>query len=259
MAFFSLNTEESTIKTPERERIHAIDELRGLVLISMLLFHLVYDIAYLTPIDVPWFAPPLQNIWQYSIAWTFIFIAGMSSHFTRSNLKRFLLLFSVAVLVSFGTWIGSVDLWVRFGIIHCIATCVLIYLIAQPILERIPLRISIVVLLLLFIIFFNLPLRKVGIPGFYIPVSESFYQGGFAWLGLPPKGYLSGDYYPVIPYIFLFLTGAQSALYLSRIGFPEWMQRKRLPFLALIGKHTLVIYLIHQPLFIGILMLLGIL
>ena len=77
-----------------------------------------------------------------------------------------------------------------------------------------------------------------------------------AYLGFPHSGFFSTDYFPLVPWIFLFLTG----LFLFRItndkGWNEKLfARGQVPLLNLIGRNSLLVYLLHQPVLYGLGML----
>ena len=77
------------------------------------------------------------------------------------------------------------------------------------------------------------------------------YRGLFmTFLGFPDPGFFSGDYFPLFPWIFLYLTGY--FLYGMFMKFPEVKNALRIhlpvPFLEAAGRHSLLLYLLHQPL-----------
>ena len=120
-----------------RRRIHLIDDIRGITIISMVAFHISYDLAYLYGLPMAWFTiGPLQDIWRCSISWTFLFIAGWSTSFSRSNLKRGCLYTAMALLVWLATTVASVDTPVNYGILFCMGASTFLYCcvekLAQP-------------------------------------------------------------------------------------------------------------------------------
>ena len=75
------------------------------------------------------------------------------------------------------------------------------------------------------------------------------------WLGLPHSGFVSADYYPILPWGFLFLAGGVIGVYCAKTRFPDWLYLSRVRPLAFAGRHTMILYLAHQPLIIGLLWL----
>lgn len=76
-----------------------------------------------------------------------------------------------------------------------------------------------------------------------------------AWLGFPSPGFVSGDYYPLIPFVFMYLTGffAAQAAQASSLEAPTWAYANPIPALAVLGRHALPFYLLHQPVILGVL------
>lgn len=76
-----------------------------------------------------------------------------------------------------------------------------------------------------------------------------------AWLGFPSPWFISGDYYPIIPFIFMYLAGYFAAHIAQGIDktVPSWAYANPLPALASLGRHALPFYLLHQPIILGIL------
>ena len=74
---------------------------------------------------------------------------------------------------------------------------------------------------------------------------------GLSWLGFPSPTFASGDYYPLVPFTFMYLAGSYAANLFKRhfgTGAPAWMYACRVSPLEAIGRHSLLIYLAHQPL-----------
>lgn len=225
-------------------RIPALDTLRGLTIVSMVLFHATYDLAYLYGIEVDWFLfGPVQDIWRNSISWTFLFLAGWMTSFSRDNLRRGGR-YALAALVVFAvTAIARVDTPISYGIIFCMAAMTLIWgcveRFAPNALDRAP-RLAWVLPLALFFLTRGVPHHRYAIEH-------------LAWLGFPSPGFTSGDYYPLIPFGFMYLSGALMARAVRGEGdwdperFPAWMRRDLCPALTFLGRHSLPIYLLHQP------------
>lgn len=76
-----------------------------------------------------------------------------------------------------------------------------------------------------------------------------------AWLGFPSLGFVSGDYYPIIPFIFMYLAGYFAAHIEQGIDKTalSWAYANPLPALASLGRHALPFYLLHQPIILGFL------
>lgn len=224
-----------------RGRIAFFDTLRGFTIVSMVCFHAAYDAAYLYGIDMPWFAGTVfQAVWRASISWVFLLLAGWMTSLSHSNLRRGAVYAAAAAAVWAATSIASVDTAITFGILFCMAASTLLYAAARPVLDHVPPEAGLAVFLIAFVL-------TLGVP------QTRYAFGGLAWLGFPGPGFSSGDYYPMIPYTFLYLAGAMAARLFGRLrasGYPAWMKRDLIPPLTALGKHSLIVYLVHQPLLI---------
>lgn len=80
-------------------------------------------------------------------------------------------------------------------------------------------------------------------------------KNGFLYIMGFAQRLSSADYYPVIPWGFLFLAGAMGGYIFKCKNLPGFLYRNFCRPLAFIGRHTMIIYLVHQPLLFGIFML----
>ena len=81
-------------------RYHGIDTIRGLNLISMLAYHFVWDEVYLFHKNWTWFYGTLGYLWQQSICWIFILLAGFCWSMGRNKWKRGLIVFGTGAMIS---------------------------------------------------------------------------------------------------------------------------------------------------------------
>ena len=236
-------TQNKTSSTSHYPRLLLVDDVRGFTIISMVMFHAVYDLAYIYGLSIPWFTQGVfQELWRCSISWTFLFMAGWMCLFSSSNFKRSLRYSALALLIYLATTIAAVDDPINFGIIYCMAACTLCFCILERWIDHISPSIGLIVSLVLFIF------------------ARDLYHGTYsisylAWLGFPSPGFISGDYYPLIPYIFMYLFGfffGRKAQENYSGIYPPWMQRSYIKSFEFIGKHPLFIYIVHQPLLLAI-------
>lgn len=232
-----------------RNRICALDTLRGFTIVSMVAFHAAYDLAYLYGADMPWFtAGPFQDVWRASISWTFLLLAGWMTSLSRSNLRRAGIYAAAAVAVWAATSIAAVDTPVSFGILFCMASSTLLWAGfehgAGRDLERLSRPALAAAALGCVVLFF----MTRSVPTVLYPMD------GLAWLGFPSPAFASGDYYPLIPYAMLYFAGGFAAALWKRshAAYPSWMRRDWCPPLSVVGRHSLSIYLLHQPLVLAV-------
>lgn len=225
-------------------RVTALDALRGLAVISMVGFHASYDLAYIYGVSMPWFTVgAFQDVWRCSISWTFLFLAGWATSFSRNNLKRAAVYGAAALLVFAATSLAAVDAAVNFGILYCMAACTLLFILLDPLMERLPAAVLALLFICCFFATYQVPHARYEVVG-------------LAWLGFPSPGFSSGDYYPLLPYCFLYLAGSQLArFHRQKTGgaYPAWMTRGSFGVLGWVGRHSLIVYLLHQPLILLVL------
>ena len=231
---------------PKSSRVAFFDTLRGFTIISMVAFHTVYDLVFLFGVDIPWFGFTLAtDVWRASISWTFLALAGWMTAFSRNNLRRGMHYAAAALLVFLATTIAAFDTPISFGILFCMAACTTLHVALKPVLERIHPGLVVAGTLMLFAACYEIP-RTV------YPIE------GLAWLGFPSATFTSGDYYPLIPYWFMYEAGSALARLFNQIhpdGYPAWMRTDWVPPLTAIGTLSLPIYLIHQPAVLAVLTL----
>lgn len=239
---------EPPAPSKKQERVHILDTVRGVTILSMCAFHTAYDLAYLYGLDMPWFTNGIfQEIWRVSISWTFLALAGWMTSLTRNNLKRGCIYALVAFLVWLATSVVSVDTPISFGIIFCMAASTLLWEPFKRLTRRIRARHPFLLAVLLVVLFLAL---------YQVPRTRYSFSG-FAWLGFPGPTFSSGDYYPLIPFSLLYLAFAvlADAWMRSKRPYPAWMMRDWAPPLTFMGRHSLFIYVIHQEVILGVLML----
>lgn len=161
---------------------------------------------------------------------------------SRNNIKRAAKYAVAALIVWVATTLVSVDDSVNFGIIFCMAACTAIVALARPFLDRVPAVWGISICLILFACTWSIPKAVYPIP--YL-----------AWLGFPSPDFVSGDYYPLIPFLFMYLTGFFAARTVQKANrkAPAWAYVNPIPALASLGRHALPFYLLHQPVILGVL------
>lgn len=225
------------------DRVRVFDALRGLTVLSMIGFHATYDLAYLYGVSLPWFTTGVfQGIWRISISWVFLALAGWMTLHSRNNFKRGCQYAAVALAVWIVTSIVRVDTPISFGIIFCMAASTLCFALLEHVAPTCASRsrglyFAAAACALLFLTLYRIPRAR-------------YQVSGLAWLGFPSSTFSSGDYYPVIPFGFLYLAAAFAAhAWNSKTGgaHPTWLRRIHCKPLEIIGRHSLLLYVLHQP------------
>lgn len=240
-----------------RNRVGFLDELRGFAIICMVVYHFMVDLKYVFNIDVPIFFEDWFDIIRDAFVGIFISISGIVCNYSRSNVKRGVQCFFIGMIITFVTAFispGSPDM---FGILHCLGICMMLYGLGQPFFERIPPFAGIILNILIFIFTFNFKTGYTGIYGFFQTEMPKFlYSTSVLFpLGFPGNEFETLDYFPLFPWLFLFIAGAFYGVYVKEKRAPKFFYKTHIPFFAAAGRYSIWIYVLHQPIIYPILCL----
>ena len=241
-----------------KKRLHLLDALRGLCLISMIAFHGMWNLVYLFGVDAPWYRETPGYVWQQSICWTFILLSGFCWSFSRNHLKRGMLVFGGGLIVTAATCLLMPQNRIVFGVLTCIGSCMLLLIPLEKWAKKVPAVAGMAVSFLLFAVLRNCSSGSLGFESLVIcRLPDELYRNYLtAYLGFPQPGFFSTDYFPLIPWFFLFLTGFFLRRVLAQRNLNEKLFAKgKVPVLNWIGRHSLIVYLLHQPILYGLGML----
>ena len=236
----------------EQRRYSLIDAIRAVAVINMLLFHLCYDIFVVFGVWTDFYRALPIVIWERLICFVFIVISGISLNFTRSGCRRGLIVLLCGVIVTAATvWLTpEQEIW--FGILHFLGLAMLVGYGLKPLLEKIKPLWGMAVFFILFMLCYGIPDGFIGLLSVpLIPLPEAMYR--FTWLsflGFRTETFFSADYFPFLQWIFLYFFGCELWRFLSQKKLDRYFCR-RIPVLDFIGRHSLIIYMIHQPLLYG--------
>ncbi len=233
-----------------KKRIWELDAFRGLCILGMVLVHLVYDLTELYKI-VDWKLPDWFYFVQHWGNLFFFLLSGTCVTLGRHHIKRGLIVFGggmLCTLVTVAAWkLGffykGMCIW--FGVLHCLGVCMLLW----GLFRRFPKWL--LVLLSAAIIAF----------GLYIGERSLVSYPWLVPLGFTYSSFESSDYFPLLPYLGYFLLGAVlgQLLYRKKESLLPNVNEKNIfvRVLLFFGKHSLIIYLVHQPLLSGLCLLIG--
>jgi uncharacterized membrane protein len=259
----NVQVQERTIKQqtdlqPLTVRWWEIDTARGVAIVMMVIFHLMWDLWYFGVLPNVVLYAGFWKYFQRTTAITFLVLVGVSLTVSYHRARRQsvagasvfsgffwrgLRILGLAAALSLVVWGAGLG-YVHFGVLHLIGVSIIL---AYPLLGQRWLN------LLLWGAFF--------VAGSYVQFQRVDFPW-LVWLGLRPAGYAPNDYFPLIPWFGVVLLGVFSGNILyngnSRL-FPlsdlSHIQPVRL--LRFLGRRSLLIYLIHQPLLLAILWGLG--
>ena len=230
-------------------RYTSIDALRGCAIVLMVVYHFSFDLSYFKLADFDFYRDPFWLASRTVILSLFLGLVGVSLVLATArgfNLRRYLrrlaVLVASAVLVSGSTWWMFGERFVFFGVLHFIALAS--------------------VLGLLFVRAAWLSLAA----GVAMLLVGNAYQSGWfdepgrRWIGLMTHKPPTEDYVPLLPWFGVVLLGIFAGRQLLRFR-PEQARGTAIGAsaavrsLAFAGRHSLLIYLAHQPLLLGALSL----
>lgn len=231
-----------------KQRIWELDVVRGICIVGMVLFHLLYDLQHL----LGWLPAGNTRLLQFIADWggvLFFLLSGICVTLGSHPVRRGLVVFGCGMLVTAVTagmaWLGwlagSMVIW--FGVLHCLGLCMLLW----PLTRRMGWK---------WLLILGLVLIGVGLwlEQVILPVTWLFP------LGIRYPGFASGDYFPLLPFFGFFLLGAAAGktLYRNGVSLLPNVNTNALWIRAFsrVGRWSLPVYMLHQPVITGILTLL---
>jgi uncharacterized membrane protein len=233
-----------------KARIHWADLLRGIAILSMVIFHFFYDLDLISTSYNIDYHSGFWLIFGNFIRFSFLSLVGFSLYlsyskrgvytkFLKHQIWRAFLIMSAGMFYTVGSYLLFPDNYIRFGILHFIAIGIIIG--ALLIKSRYILIILMVISALLGPIVSQMVLQT--------PLLLPF--------GFMHQGFNSMDYFPIFPWLSLILFGILFARFLKEINALtniKWIPRSKI--IEKIGQKALLIYVIHQPiLFVAIYLL----
>ncbi len=236
-------------------RYWEIDTARGVAVITMILFHAAFDLNYfgVVPVIV---STGFWRMLAYATASTFIFLVGLSLTISyarasrrldhpalcRKYLKRGITIFGYGLVITAATYLFLPSGYIVFGILHFIGIAIIIA----------PLFMRFEELNLLF-----------GVAALFAGYVTNAVAGPWPllWLGIHPVSFTSLDYVPLLPWFGLVLFG----MYFGKKFYPDgsrgFVMKTAEPDaarpLSFLGRHSLFIYFIHQPIILAAIFLLA--
>lgn len=239
----------------KRERYYLLDGLRGITLLSMIAYHGMFDLVELYGVAVDWFWDTPGYVWQQSICWTFILLSGFCWSLGHAPLRRGLIISAGGLVITAVTFLFMPSERILFGILTFTGAAMLVMLPFSKLLAKIPGWSGLAGSGLLFFLTRNINKGYWGFEQIILgSVPRVFYRGIFmTFLGFPEPGFFSGDYFSFVPWIFLYLCGYFLYRTVMKYEVVRKALRHRAGFLEWLGKHSLILYMLHQPVLIAIL------
>lgn len=217
----------------KQARIWELDALRGLCILGMVAVHLVFDLQI-----------PTRKAFAFVQNWggvLFFLLSGLCATLGSRPVRRGAMVLGAGLICTAVTLAGRAlgmlpdYMVIRFGVLHCLGACMLLW----PVFRKLPVWLLAALG------------TGFGVLGIYLTQCVMVEFPGFAWLGLLYPSYSSADYFPLLPYLGFFLLGAVLGrlLYAKKKSLlPQWETIWVFRALRWCGRHSLILYLLHQPL-----------
>jgi len=240
-----MDSQVQSTPPPPSGRIPAIDIARGVALVAMAIYHFTWDLEFFGYADPGLTAQGGWKLFARCIASSFLFLAGVSLFLAHANgirwngfWRRFAMVAVAAAAISALTYLAVPGGFIFFGILHQIAFASLAGLLF--------LRLPAVV---------NLAVAAAVIAAPHFLRSASFDHPSLWWVGLSSMNPRSNDYVPVFPWFGAVLAGIAVARLATASGVFDRLRGVRFGSwsrpLSFAGRHSLAVYLIHQPVLIA--------
>ena len=233
-----------------KNRFWELDSLRGIAIIVMIIFHIFYDLYYFGISNIKLQSYPIFFLFL-PFAMIFLFLVGISLTLSYNKAKktlsekeifikfiiRGLKIFGFGLLVTIITFFYLIKGFVIFGVLHCIGISIIL---SYPFVKQ-----------KFFSLFFGFILIILGL----ILNNFSFDFSYLVWLGFIPNNFYTIDYFPLLPWFGIVLFG----IFVGNMLYPNSKRNFNIPdlsnnilvrFLSFLGRNSLLIYLIHQPIII---------
>ena len=230
-------------------RVAAVDAARGVAIVAMIAYHFCFDLTWYRWADWPMLDDPRWIAWRSAIVASFVFLVGVSlalrderdrrtgqtGWLDRSFLRRWAQVAGAAALVTAGSSMLFPESFIYFGVLHFVAVAVWLC-------RRAP----------------RLGGRAIalgaGVVALGLTVSSpAFDPRWIDWIGFAATKPITEDYVPLFPWLGVVLIGCGVGAVAIRRGLVSlaWNPSPVGNTLATMGRWSLTIYLVHQPLLLG--------
>ena len=235
-------------KSNNHLRIDAVDLARGVALVAMAIFHFAWD---LENFGIAHAGLTIEPQWKYfarSIASSFLLLVGIGAWLAHHNgfsrksfIKRIWMVGGAALIITIATWFATPNVFIFFGILHNIVLSSILILFFM--------RLPQIVVVVTAILVFSAP---------FWAKNSFFDHPVWWWSGLSQITPIANDYVPIFPWFGWVLSGLALARVFDKLGLWQKLASIQLTsapakLLQLFGRHSLVFYLLHQPIMIGLL------
>lgn len=246
------------VETESKQRFWEIDALRGIAILMMITYHVLFDLVYFGFTSTDLNALPVL-VFLYPIGTLFLLLVGVSLTLSYNRVKQTFItgqllvkylkrggsIFGLGLLITLVTWVYPHHGFIVFGILHCIGLSIL--------LGYVLIRFRLSALLVGFVCI------SVGV---FLRLFVTVDYPWLLWLGVVPRSFYTLDYFPLLPWFGVVLLGIflGNSLYQDntrKFKIKDYSRFAGTRLLCFLGRHSLIIYLLHQLIIVGILYLLA--
>jgi uncharacterized membrane protein len=238
----SPNASERAVRTSIRTRVAAVDAIRGVAICLMVVYHFLFDLNWFHVFRADFNNDPFWLGFRALVVSMFLLIVGVSlvlaarAGISRHRFWRRIAVVAVcAILVSAASYVTFPKTFITFGILHCI---VVTSIVAWP-LVRHP--------------WISLGLGAAAIVAGLMVQMPMFDAPWLNWIGFTTHKPPTEDYVPLFPWMGVSLIGIALGNWLVARGLTplDPLSRAAPAWLTWLGRHSLIVYMVHQPVLVG--------
>ena len=231
-------------------RIHLLDILRGISVVAMIVYHFFWDLGYFNFFEIERITQGLPLLIAQCIGASFLIIAGISFGLSKNSNKfisqfftRLSTLVIISSIITFVTFLVDRNSFIFFGILHLLAACSIISFLLIRVKNN-----NILFFLFIFSIILNFSDLTYDFPRY------------ISWLGFNKEVPITNDFYPLFPWVSFYLFGLwvcepfkfYHKKYFENSIIYHYQTSYIYKSLQFLGKNSLPIYILHQPIFFSL-------
>ncbi|MDE7323997.1 MAG: DUF1624 domain-containing protein [Lachnospiraceae bacterium] len=242
-------------KNRNKKRYEKLDGIRGIALLNMVAYHMIWDLVYIYQADWDWYRSQGAYIWQQGICWTFIFLSGFCWSLGSHALKRGITVFLGGAVITAATLAVMPLNRVVFGVLTLTGSCMLLMCLFDRWFKKLPASVGLAVSAVAFLMTRNVNEGALGFEKWKLcRLPSGLYKNIVtAFLGFPQEGFYSTDYFSLIPWMFLFTAGYFLFRFVNGKRVMALLENSALRPVEWLGKHSFGIYMVHQPVIYAVL------
>lgn len=244
-------------KNTKQNRYLLPDTLRGILVIEMIVYHLLFDLCYMFDVSMPWFHGTPMRLFQLSILGGFVLLSGYCFSFGKKRFARAMQITVCGIIITLVTMVFMPSQQIVFGVLTSIGVCMLLLTALEKPLSKIPAVPGLLIFFILAMLTYGVRLGYIGIfTHKLIDLPDVLYSTPILFpFGLKNANFRSSDYVPLLPWLFVYICGFYVRKATQNNAFCNRILRIGNRPLAFVGRQSLWIYMAHQPILYAVLWL----